>query len=449
MKAAVYIRVSTDEQTEYSPKSQYEMIARYAAAHSIELSDAYTYIDEGISGRTADRPAFQKMLSDAREKPCPFEIVLVWKFSRFARSRKDSIVCKAMLKKCGIEVVSVSEPLGNDSTSVLMEALLEAMDEYYSLNLAEEVKRGMEQKFREGGVVSRPPFGYRMQEGNFVPDEREARTVRALFEGALAGRTLRSMAESLEQAGVCRADGSFLTSRAIRYILQNPIYCGRAGRTLEGKWVVLPAAHLPIVSKEVFDEVGRRFPSDRSKKVEKKGSGEWMLRGLLTCSNCGRPLASAGKGCLQCSGYARGECKVSHWVNKDRLGKALTDLLGQIESPTLTLKPKGSEGGQSEALERIDAAIARAERAYLAGVTELSEYAAQKRQLLERRQQVPSVELPTLSLNARFLAAFLQNERFCESEKRQLACLLFESIVFDRRAGALRIKWRTKNGDLS
>lgn len=447
MKAAVYIRVSTDEQTEYSPKSQHEMIARYAASHAIELSDTHTYIDEGISGRTADRPAFQRMLTDAREKSRPFDLVLVWKFSRFARSRKDSIVCKAMLRQCGIEVVSVSEPLGSDSTSVLMEALLEAMDEYYSLNLAQEVKRGMEQKFREGGVVSRPPFGYRMCEGEFVPEEREASAVRTLFEGALAGRTLRSMADSLARAGICRSDGTLLTPRAIGYILRNPIYCGRAGRTLEGEWVVLPAHQPPIVSEQMYDEVRRILPSaGKGKPNEKSERGEWMLRGLLICSDCSAPLASAGKGYLQCSHYARGLCKHSHWVNREALDRALIDALARLDSQTLTrtLEPH-REGSEAQ----IDEALRRAERAYLAGVTDLSDYASQKRALLARKRSQTAEAPFSYGINARFLAAFLENERFSESEKRELVGVLFESVVFEKSEGALRIKWKAKNGDLS
>lgn len=447
MKAAVYIRVSTDEQTEYSPKSQHEMVARYATANAIELSDAHTYIDEGISGRSANRPAFQRMLSDARRKPRPFDLVLVWKFSRFARSRKDSIVCKAMLKQCGIDVVSVSEPLGNDSTAVLMEALLEAMDEYYSLNLAQEVKRGMEQKFREGGVVSRPPFGYRMREGEFVPEEREAEAVRSLFEGALAGRTLRSMAEALESQGICRADGSLLTPRAIRYILQNPIYCGRAGRTLEGVWVVLPAHQAPIVPEPIFDKVQAQLAPSKNKgrpPAEKQQSGEWMLRRLLYCSDCGAPLAKAGKGSLQCSAYARGGCKASHWVSMEVLNRALIEAIAHLDSPTMEVTLDGCDQRQKQLVRRIDDALERAERAYLAGATELCDYQAQKAGLLDRKCEATSEVPLTFRLNAPLIAAFLKNERFTELEKRELASVLFERVEFDKREGSLRIKWLIK-----
>ena len=170
--AAAYIRVSTDDQIEYSPDSQIKAIRKYAKDHDMILPEEFIFVDEGISGRKADkRPSFQRMIGTAKIKPKPFDVILLWKFSRFARNRQDSIVYKSMLRKqCGIDVVSISEQLGDDNTSILIEALIEAMDEYYSLNLAEEVKRGMTEKFSRGGVVSQPPYGYMMKDGIFAPD---------------------------------------------------------------------------------------------------------------------------------------------------------------------------------------------------------------------------------------------------------------------------------------
>lgn len=160
--AAAYIRVSTEDQVEYSPDSQLKAIRDYARKNDMILPEEFIFVDEGISGRkAAKRPEFMKMIGTAKIKPKQFDVILLWKFSRFARNREDSIVYKSMLRKqCGIEVISISEQLGEDKTSILIEALIEAMDEYYSINLAEEVRRGMTEKAQRGEVVSTPPFGY-------------------------------------------------------------------------------------------------------------------------------------------------------------------------------------------------------------------------------------------------------------------------------------------------
>jgi len=95
---ACYIRVSTDDQTEFSPDAQLRAIKEYAKRNNIVLTKEHIYIDEGISGKRADkRPAFQLMIATAKSKPKPFDVILVHKFDRFARSREDSVVNKSLL----------------------------------------------------------------------------------------------------------------------------------------------------------------------------------------------------------------------------------------------------------------------------------------------------------------------------------------------------------------
>lgn len=142
-RGACYIRVSTNDQLEFSPDAQLKAIKKYAKDNDIIIDDDYVFIDEGISGRKASkRPAFQQMIKIAKSKPKKFDVILVHKFDRFARSREDSVVYKSLLRKeCDIKVISITESIEDDKFSVILEAMLEAMAEYYSLNLADEVKK--------------------------------------------------------------------------------------------------------------------------------------------------------------------------------------------------------------------------------------------------------------------------------------------------------------------
>ena len=169
---AAYIRVSTEDQVELSPDSQLKMIRDWGKKNDYIIPEEYVFIDEGISGRnTKNRKDFNAMLAMAKEKPKPFDAILLWKFSRFARNREDSIVYKSMLRrKYGIEVISITESIGDGKMSVITEAMIEAMDEFYSLNLAEEVQRGMTEKASRGEPVSKPPFGYSMKDGKLYPN---------------------------------------------------------------------------------------------------------------------------------------------------------------------------------------------------------------------------------------------------------------------------------------
>ena len=105
--AAAYIRVSTEDQVEYSPDAQLAEIRKYAAGHGYIIPNEFVFMDEGISGKnTAKREEFNRMIGVAKQKPKPFDAILLWKFSRFARNRQDSIVYKSMLRHdLGIDVI--------------------------------------------------------------------------------------------------------------------------------------------------------------------------------------------------------------------------------------------------------------------------------------------------------------------------------------------------------
>lgn len=272
MNAAAYIRVSTDDQIEFSPASQLSHIRTYAGHHNLLLPDCHIYMDEGISGRTAaKRPAFLRMIAAARETPRPFDVILVWKYSRFARSRQDSIFYKSLLRReCGIDVISVTEPLSDDPTSILMEALLEAMDEYYSVNLGQEVRRGMQEKFKRGGVVSIPPFGYQVVDGQFVPDPVQSPYVPLIYQNFLAGSTCPEIARFLSTSGIHTSRGNLFDSRSVRYILTNPFYMGILRRQTRPSSAhdhfyqntemdYAQGTHPPLISPVLFDQVQQKL----------------------------------------------------------------------------------------------------------------------------------------------------------------------------------------------
>ncbi|MEI3006676.1 MAG: recombinase family protein [Ruminococcus bicirculans (ex Wegman et al. 2014)] len=265
--AAAYVRVSTEEQTELSPDSQVKLIREYAKKNGYIVPKEFIFHDDGISGRsTAKRQGFNQMIGTAKLKPKPFDAILLWKFSRFARNREDSIVYKSMLRKLGIDVISISENVGDDKMSVLIEAMIEAMDEYYSINLAEEVKRGMTEKFGRGLKVSGPPLGYDMKNGEFVVNEQGAEIVRRIFDMYVnQDMGYLNIARELNAEGIRTLHGNDFETRTIAYIIKNPVYIGMqrwtpGGGGSKGHYrsavaenVVVTQAHHPaIIDKEIL-----------------------------------------------------------------------------------------------------------------------------------------------------------------------------------------------------
>lgn len=233
-----YIRVSTHDQEEISPDSQEHLLRDYATKNNIVILKIFT--DLGISGRKANkRPGFQEMIGLAKGDDRPVDLILVWKFSRFARNQEESIVYKSLLKKQhNVDVVSVSEPLSDNPFGSLIERIIEWMDEYYSIRLSGEVYRGMKENALRGAYQARPPLGYKVVEHGkppvIVPEE--AKIVRTIFEKYTnEGMSFFDIARYLNSLGLKTSHGKPFERRSVEYIIQNPSYCGmiRWNRTRE------------------------------------------------------------------------------------------------------------------------------------------------------------------------------------------------------------------------
>lgn len=401
--AAAYIRVSTEEQVEYSPNSQLRAIRDYAKRNDMILSDDFIFIDEGISGRKAEkRPGFMRMIGTAKIKPRQFDAILLWKFSRFARNREDSIVYKSMLRKqCGIEVISISEQLGEDKTSILIEALIEAMDEYYSINLAEEVRRGMSEKARRGEVVSTPPFGYDVKNNVFIPNFETAPVVNYLFNEYLKGRGCLELAKELNAVGIRTKHGNKWESRGIEYILCNVVYTGKLTWTpVKTKTrnyncedtIISQGKHEPIIKQSIFDEVQKLIEEKKRlfPKYSRSTSNEFMLKGFLKCSNCGGSLVYSAGDRVQCNRYSKGTCEVSHSVGLSRLNNSVISALkSDLENQYFNIytKPCKNESKLNIASSLLEKEFRRLERvreAYEAGIDTIDEYQDNKIKIMER-----------------------------------------------------------------
>ena len=141
-----------------SVTAQLRELRDYANKHDYMV--VREYIDEAESGRVADRPEFRKVIDEAAKPEAPFSEILVWKFSRFTRKREHAVAFKSMLRRKGVRVVSITEQADDTATGRLLEGIIESVDEFYSENLAEEVRRGMREAASRGfWVASRTPAG--------------------------------------------------------------------------------------------------------------------------------------------------------------------------------------------------------------------------------------------------------------------------------------------------
>ena len=200
MNAVVYARYSSDNQREESIEGQLRECQSYAEKYGYTVIGYY--VDRAYSARTDQRPEFQRMIEDSARKR--FEIVLVWKFDRFARNKFDSVYYKKQLRKNGVSVVSAVEPIPDGPEGILLESLLEGLDEYYSVELAVKVRRGLTENALKckynGGTV---PFGYYVDENQYFQiDPATAPLVQEIYQRYAEGESIRSIQESMNERGV-------------------------------------------------------------------------------------------------------------------------------------------------------------------------------------------------------------------------------------------------------
>lgn len=146
LNAVIYARYSSHSQTEQSIEGQLHDCYAYAEKNRYRVIGEY--IDRALTGTKDDRPDFQRMIKDAEKHQ--FQIVLVWKLDRFARNRYDSAMYKRILKKHGVRVVSVMENITESPEGIILEGMLEALAEYYSANLSENIRRGQQESIKKG-----------------------------------------------------------------------------------------------------------------------------------------------------------------------------------------------------------------------------------------------------------------------------------------------------------
>jgi len=303
-KAIAYARYSSDNQREESITAQLRAIRAYAEKESIIIVEEYT--DEAKSATTDNRPAFIKMLQDVSSGTVEAEFLLIHKLDRFARNRYDSAVHKRELAMKGIRVVSITEPLDGSPESIMLEALLEAMAEYYSKNLGREVIKGMkETAYQAKHTGGKPPLGYDVdpQTKQYIINAQEAIAVKLIFSLALSGKGYGQMIEALNSRGFRTKSGRSFGKNSLHDILRNEKYCGtyifnKSAKSQFGKrnshaakpkeeWIIIPDAMPAIVTREEWEEVQQIMDGRKQTSPRSRGDNLYILTGKLVCGECG------------------------------------------------------------------------------------------------------------------------------------------------------------------
>ena len=304
--AALYARVSSDRQdVDLSVSAQLRALRDFAERNGYLV--VREFIDEAESGRVADRPQFRKMLDEGAQADAPFQEILVWKFSRFTRKREHAVAFKSMLRRRGIRVTSITEHADDTPTGKLMEAIIESVDEFYSENLAQEVKRGMREAASRGFWVSPyVPYGYRRVHVQDGPKKRPRlelnppadSVARRIFDMALAGESVLEIARTLNAEGIPSPRGKKWLKTTIHKLLVKEAYTGTLVWGLTDKSGAPPVrvedAFPAIVSRAEFERVSQSLQSRAPERVHpRQAASRYLLSGLVRCELCRKALTAA------------------------------------------------------------------------------------------------------------------------------------------------------------
>lgn len=421
-EVCAYVRVSTDKQEELSPDSQIRLIKEYAQSHGMLLTHIYRE-EHGISGKDADkRPAFQEMIAACKDKSHPYDAILLWKFSRFARNIDESTYYKSVLrKKCNVDVISISEPIMEGMYGRLIEMVIEWSDEFYLYNLSGEVMRGMTQNALQGGYNATAPIGYNKEKGKVpIVNPDEALIVRKIFDLFVNQRKSRAdIASLLNKQNITTKRGGKWETRTISYVLENPFYIGKVRwnyfdrsknhRKKPEDVILADGQHEAIISDELFAETGRLLAMERAikksygAKRSVVATKHW-LSGMIKCSFCGGSLGynrgyakNGTPASFQCWRRSKGLCDSSNYLSGKKAEQEVISLLEELSSSgTQYIYHTAAVADEHDndilfikkELSALSAKERRVKDAYLNGVDTLEEYRDNKSLLTRKRKEL-------------------------------------------------------------
>jgi site-specific DNA recombinase len=371
-RTALYIRLSKEDGDREESDSilNQRQLLRDFVEESGDLALAGCYVDDGWSGTSFERPGFQRMMADIRTGKV--NCVAVKDLSRFGR---DYIETGRYLEQIfpflKVRFISLSDGLDSYRNPSQMDGLLvpfkNLLNDAYSRDISAKIRRVLDMKRRRGEFIGAfAAFGYRKDPADgrrLLPDPAAAGIVREIFRRYLAGMSKAAIAQALNKEGIpspsayrqlsgqsppSEAAPALWSPRSVSAILQNPVYTGviaqgksravsykihKQVRLPKEEWILVEAAHPPIVSQEIFQQAAR-LQACRTRAAPENGQ-LYLFAGLLRCADCRKAMhRQRAKGYIyyQCRTYkeaSKSACS-KHSLRADRLEGAVLAALQML-----------------------------------------------------------------------------------------------------------------------
>jgi len=284
MRAVLYGRYSSHNQKDASIEQQFRDCREYCEKNDIKIIGEYS--DRGLTGKNDKRPEFQRMIKDAAKSR--FQLIVCWKVDRFARNREDAAIYKGRLRRFGVRIMYAKESIPDGPEGILLESMLEGTAEYYSANLAQNIKRGLMDNARDCKVNNGSlPLGYKKgDDSRYAIEPVGAAVVRDAFEMYASGFNVKKIIDNFNIRGVKTSSGSKFNKNSLRIMLKNERY---TGVYIYGS-VRIENGIPPIVDKELYDKVQAQIKKTAKAPASSWSDVDYLLTGKMFCGYCGSSM---------------------------------------------------------------------------------------------------------------------------------------------------------------
>jgi site-specific DNA recombinase len=294
-KALIYCRVSTEEQAQegYSLDAQEKFCRQFAQNNGYDVFGVYR--DEGKSGTNLDRPALQDLLAKIQQDKS-INAVLVQETDRLARNTKDHLTIKALMQKEDTRLISVAQPMLDDSPEGnMIDTILASVNQFQSDLNGRKTKKGLQQKFDSGWWPGWAPLGYvnvAMEEDPnsdrerkiVKKDEQKWHIIKEGFKMYLTGRySVEYINDELFQKGLRSKTGKKLSHSIMTSTLKNPFYAGIMKWNSQEK----KGNHTPMISVNQYKRIIQIMDSHNQYACRRR-KHNFLLRGFVFCNICGQ-----------------------------------------------------------------------------------------------------------------------------------------------------------------
>lgn len=431
IRTAIYVRVSTDQQAQEgdSIAAQLDALTKYVNDRS-DMVLAGEYIDEGISGRKADRDELQRLLSDINDGK--IDQVVFTKLDRWFRSVRHYTATQELLDKKGVTWSAIWEPIYDTTTPAgrLIVNQMMSIAQFEAENTSQRIRAVMAYKVAQGeAVTGKTPIGFRIQDKHLVIVPEEAEAIRKIFKRYSEFGSLNDTARYAQSLGYR------IFKQNLKWILKNKKYIGEH----RGNINYCPA----IIDKELFEDVQAKL----SMNISSSAKRTYIFSGLLKCGCCGKRMASVhdakktkeGYTYYRCPGYyvPPRTCENRKMIGEKVLEKYLIEEAQQlarniqIEAEVRQKEVRNTEKQKAA----IDRKIERLKELFLAEMITLDEYKADRAELENQKAALAPEEKssPDLSgvneiLSIKDLMSLI--EALSPSERQYLWRGLIREIIF-------------------